>query len=208
MKQSTLQFIETIRLQGGILHHLALHQARVDRTLAHYALPPLDLKAVLSGVESQYPDGLYKCRVLYGATVPEVDVKPYTPLIRHRVSLVESNIDYAYKSADRAGLNALLRTAGTDDIIIVKDGLVTDSAIANLVFESSQGLFTPRVPLLEGVQRSYLLQSGQITPMDIRVADLRQFDCVHFINAMVPLGTIAPFALRQLSDSILRCSSL
>lgn len=200
MKQSTPQFIETIRLHGGTLHHLALHQARVDRTLAHYALPPLDLKAVLSGVESQYPDGLYKCRVLYGATVPEVDVKPYTPLIRHRVSLVESNIDYAYKSADRAGLNALLRTAGTDDIIIVKDGLVTDSAIANLVFESSQGLFTPRVPLLEGVQRAHLLQQNVIMPIDIRVDDLRRYEKVHFINAMVPLGTGTTMRMEGLKD--------
>lgn len=200
MKQSTPQFIETIRLQGGTLHHLALHQARVDRTLAHYALPPLDLKAVLSGVESQYPDGLYKCRVLYGATVPEVDVKPYTPLIRHRVSLVESNIDYAYKSADRAGLNALLRTAGTDDIIIVKDGLVTDSAIANLVFESPQGLFTPRVPLLEGVQRAHLLQQNVIMPIDIRVDDLRRYEKVHFINAMVPLGTGTTMRMEGLKD--------
>lgn len=202
------QFIETIRLQDGVLHLLALHQARVDRTLAHHALPAMDLRTVLAGVESQHPDGLFKCRVLYGGNAPEVEVRPYSPLGRRCVSIVSTDMDYSYKYADRSRLDALLRSAGSDDVIIVKNGLVTDSAIANLVFESPQGLFTPRVPLLEGVQRSYLLQSGQITPMDIRVADLRQFDCVHFINAMVPLGTIAPFALRQLSDSILRCSSL
>lgn len=117
-----------------------------------------------------------------------------------RVSVVRADVDYAYKSADRAGLNALLRTAGTDDIIIVKDGLVTDSAIANLVFESPQGLFTPRVPLLEGVQRAHLLQQNVIMPIDIRVDDLRRYEKVHFINAMVPLGTGMTMRMEGLKD--------
>lgn len=198
MNQFIPRFIETIRLQGGVLHHLPLHQARVDGTLAQHALPTLDLKEVLAGVESQYSDGLYKCRVLYGGNDPEVEVRPYSPLVRRCVSIVNTDMDYSYKYADRTRLDALLRSAGSDDVILVKDGLVTDSAIANLVFESSSGLFTPRVPLLAGVQREHLLQQHQIRLADIRVEELGRYEYVHFINAMVPLRTIAPFPIRRL----------
>lgn len=194
------QYIETIRLQDGVLHLLALHQARVDRTLAHHALSAMDLRTVLAGVESQHPDGLFKCRVLYGGAAPEVEVGPYSPLVRRCVSIVSTDMDYSYKYADRSRLDALLRSAGSDDVIIVKNGLVTDSAIANLVFESPQGLFTPRVPLLEGVQRAHLLQQNVIMPIDIRVDDLRRYEKVHFINAMVPLGTGTTMRMEGLKD--------
>lgn len=117
-----------------------------------------------------------------------------------RVSVVRADVDYGYKYADRSGLNELLRSAGSDDVIIVKNGLVTDSAIANLVFESPQGLFTPRVPLLEGVQRAHLLQQNVIMPIDIRVDDLRRYEKVHFINAMVPLGTGTTMRVEGLKD--------
>ncbi len=51
-----------------------------------------------------------------------------------------------------------------DDIIITKNGNITDSSFSNLVFESSDGaLFTPETYLLEGgTKRKFLLKNGII----------------------------------------------
>lgn len=199
MNQSPIAFIETIRLQEGLLHHLEFHQARVNRTLAHHALPPLSLMELLKSIAPQYPTGLYKCRVLYGQEPPQVEISPYQPLLRQEVRVIEADsIEYPYKYADRTQINELLHRSSAQDVIIIKNGYVTDSAIANLVFESPQGLFTPRLPLLEGVQRAVLLQQQRIIPIDIKYQDLTQFHSVHFINAMVPLGAIAPLSITKL----------
>ena len=51
-----------------------------------------------------------------------------------------------------------------DDIIIVKNGLVTDSFYANLAFLKNGIWFTPETPLLLGVQRQFLLSQKTIQP--------------------------------------------
>jgi 4-amino-4-deoxychorismate lyase len=80
-----------------------------------------------------------------------------------------------------------LQKSGCNDIIIIKNGLVTDASSSNLVFKSSKGLFTPENYLLPGTKRRLLLDRKKIKEQRIRVEDIKTFDSVYFINAMIDL---------------------
>ena len=71
-----------------------------------------------------------------------------------------------------------------DEIIIIKDSFVTDCSIGNLAFRKGTQWFTPNTPLLKGTQREYLLQSGQLQEIEIRLEQLEKFDEIRVINAL------------------------
>ena len=67
------------------------------------------------------------------------------------------------KLRQRGKLNELFAKKGScDDVIIVRNGLITDSSYANLIFFDGREWITPKVPLLEGTCRARLLASGKI----------------------------------------------
>ena len=97
-------------------------------------------------------------------------------------------IDYSLKYADRSLLNELFSLREEhDDILIVKNGLLTDTSYCNIVLENNQQFFTPGTPLLKGTKREELLQSGLIQEAYLTVSDLVLFKRIHFINAMLDL---------------------
>ncbi len=179
-------FIETMRLTHDGLAHIEYHQARVDRTARTFGLSYLDLEQYIRHkIPQQLPASICRCRLLYGDVEPEVMVAPYVPLQRKVVRLVENDdIEYSYKYADRDALNRLVTETRACDIIIVKNGLLTDSAIANLVFNDSSGRYTPRIPLLMGTAITRFVDEGMVEAADIRPKDLRDFVSVTFVNAL------------------------
>ncbi len=75
-----------------------------------------------------------------------------------------------------------------DEVLLVdSEGRITDCSFANLALRQEGRWYTPDTPLLEGVQRQYLIQEGLLTPCTIRVADLKGYDQILPINAMLPL---------------------
>ena len=94
--------------------------------------------------------------------------------------------DYRYKYADRAWINELLRTSGCDEIIMVRDGMVTDASIANLAFLDGRDWITPNTPLLAGTMRKKLLEQGMIREAPIKLDKLQWFDKIKLMNAMLP----------------------
>ncbi len=186
------QFIESICCIDGELQLLDLHQARVNRTFfTNYGLlaKPIRLSRVIRQIPTK---GKHKCRVVYDKDNASFSFEPYqTPNIGS-LKLVDGNtIDYRYKYADRSQLDALFehRKEG-DDIIIVKDGVVTDSYFANLAFFDGEAWWTPEEPLLAGVQRQNLLDIGHLQIKKITAEDLVGFEKVSLINAMNKLGEI------------------
>ena len=64
-------------------------------------------------------------------------------------------LDYAFKYEDRSALMRLTRQKGIcDDILITKDGFITDTSYSNVVLENSEGLFVPHTYLLNGTRGS------------------------------------------------------
>jgi len=177
--------LETIRIEGGVVHNLSYHQARMDQSRAHlfHTSSTIDLASSLKIPDSH---GLFRCRVLYGKKIKSITYHPYTPKPVSRLKIVSSDIDYAYKYADRDALNALLcANPEADEIIIEKDGLLTDTTISNIAFFRNGNWYTPQKPLLKGTMRAKLLDEGFLRPRDITKAELADFSHVALINAML-----------------------
>lgn len=108
------------------------------------------------------------------------------------LKLVEDNeIDYSFKSTDRAPLNRLTARKGDcDEVLIVKKGLLTDTSFTNVAVFDGERWLTPRHPLLLGTKRASLLERQVIKEADISVETLMNAQKVSLINAMIDLGEI------------------
>ncbi|MEP2026012.1 MAG: aminotransferase class IV [Reichenbachiella sp.] len=186
------QFIESIRCINGELQLLELHQARVNRTFfTNYGLlaRPIKLAIIIRQIPAS---GTFKCRVVYDQNSFEITYDKYQKPNINSCQIVKSeDIDYRFKYADRSGLaNLFAQRKDADDIIIVKEGMISDSYFANLAFFDGEDWWTPESPLLAGVQRQNLLDQRLIKTREIHVNELTHFKKVSLINAMNDLGKI------------------
>ena len=179
--------LETIQCKNGVLKNLDYHQNRFNyaRRKNFGCKDELILRDVLH-IPSQYRGGLFRCRVVYSATIEMIEFIPHQYRPIRKVKLIENNsIDYRFKFANRSELNALFNQRGPcDDILIVKNGMITDSLTANVIFFDGKKWWTPDAPLLNGTQRARLLEEGKIEPRRITEKSLPRYEKAGFINAM------------------------
>lgn len=117
---------------------------------------------------------------------------PYTIRPVTSLKLVTSDgLDYTYKSSNRQKLDELFKQKGdADDILIVRDGFLTDTSIANIALWNGEQWETPEAPLLEGTMRASLLGKEIIVPATIRPQDLSRYSLIRLFNAMIGFGEI------------------
>jgi 4-amino-4-deoxychorismate lyase len=187
------QLVESIKILNGRCYNLALHESRLNRS--RFEVFGISDKCHLMQyiqVPEAYSYGLVKCRVIYDSDIREITYSHYQIRKIQSVKIVETeNLNYEYKWIDRSQLDELFnQRCDADEIIIVNNGLVTDGYYYNLVFEKDGRFFTPKTPLLHGIQRASLFNKGKIEILDILGSDIAVFDKVHYINALTPLGKI------------------
>lgn len=180
--------LETIKVDNGQIQNLPLHQKRVDRS--RFGLlgtkESLNLKSILK-VPNHAKQGIFKCRMVYGKTVGSIEFIQYQarPIETLNI-LVDNEIDYSFKYSDRSKLkNLLLQKGDCDDILIVKNGLTTDTSFSNIVFFDGNDWITPDQPLLKGTMRESLLNTGKIKSAEIKLEGLHKFTKYALINAMM-----------------------
>lgn len=188
------RLIESIRLCDGEFSRLDLHQARLDHSFRqiYKSNPVWRLESVLN--KNEIPQkGLYKCRVLYDDKSVQVEFNPYQVKSVTTLKLITAGVmEYNYKWEDRSQLDALYaKRENVDDILIVKNGLITDTLYANIAFEKSGQWFTPQSHLLSGVMRQYLLKNRVIEEAVITVDTYREYDRFKLINAMLEFDSPA-----------------
>ena len=182
------RFIETIRAENGLIPQLHLHQERVSRTLRDHGMTGVpELRILLKDADLNYP-GRLRIRIEYGNDGwLNWGVYPYFRQTIGKMRMANTNPpDYRYKYADREWLNVLKSQSGADEILIIRDGLITDTSIANIVFRDRRGWWTPDTPLLNGTERGRLLAMGVIHEARIMPSDLSSFSGFRLINAMLP----------------------
>ncbi len=179
-------FIETIRIEDGKVYNLDYHIERFNRTRAALwkGSIPIDLRALVS---PQSLAGIYKCRVVYGREIEEITYVPYQMRDVSSLRLVVADtVDYTYKSTNRENLNALYaQRKMADDILIVKEGCLTDTSIANIALYDGHTWFTPARPLLRGTKRAELLDRKLIVEKDIPQISLKDYSHIMLFNAMI-----------------------
>lgn len=175
-----MRFLETIKLLEGVPQHLHYHQRRVDTTLnsKHFKLKPL--------FKAAPPQGCYRVRVLYDGTRHSISYHPYSLEVPKSFALVyDDTITYACKYADRDVLDRIqARRGDAQSVIIVKEGLLSDTPIANIAFLRDGTWFTPDTPLLEGTTRMRLIDSGFLHVTRIKVSDIARFEGFAVMNAL------------------------
>ena len=183
---------ETIRIDNGEARNLDLHDRRLNRSRRKlYGLSDEIRLSDYIHVPEDCRSGVYRCRVVYGRTVVSTEFTPYVPAAVQTLRLVHADtLTYDHKYLDRSSLTGLVNHDLADDILIVKEGCITDSSYANVVFTDGRQWLTPDTPLLHGTMREMLLRSGIIKAERITVDTLGQFTHFRLINAM--LGSDAP----------------
>ncbi len=180
--------LETIQIKNREFQNLEYHQHRVDRS-RRILFGSVEKMNLLENIEipESLKSGMYKCRVVYSDKIYSVEFLTYNPKAIKTLKLIRNNgIDYAMKYHDRKSLENLfdLRSVG-DDILIVKNNLITDTSFCNILFYNDAQWFTPEKPLLEGTQRQKLLDEGRIKTCNISPDNLFIYQKFMLINAML-----------------------
>jgi len=177
-------FIETIKILDGKVYNIEWHNRRFNQT--RLDIFGLDKYINLIKYINPPPIGLFRCRIVYDIDIISIEYIPYSPKINNTFKIVQSNIEYKYKYSNRDELNSLKDSAnGYDDIIIEKNGLLTDTTIANIAFFDGSKWITPKTPLLRGTVREKLLNRGFLIQKDINSDDLKHFYNFALMNAMI-----------------------
>ena len=178
---------ETIRVENGQLLNLKWHQQRYFESFQNfYGIGPSDNIANNIVVPNEFCKGTYKLRISYNKTSKKVEYEKYNIKNIASLKLIEDNeILYNHKYSNRSDLDDLFsRRNYCDDILIVKNGMITDSSYCNIVFFDGDDWVTPSSPLLKGTARERLLWEKVIKEKIIIPKDLKYFSCFKLINAM------------------------
>ena len=193
--------LETIKCEEGKVFNLEYHQARCE----HSRKKLLDCKTplVLSQHIKPPKSGLWRCRVTYEEKIQSIVYLPYIEKIVQTLKIVSSNIVYDHKYANRDTLNHLLVThPKASDILIEKNGLLTDTSIANIAFYDGKAWFTPSTPLLEGTMRAKLLDDGFLQTKEIKIQELKNYTQVALMNAMIGFKIIKHIKIEDIQGNI------
>jgi 4-amino-4-deoxychorismate lyase len=183
--------IETIKISDGFAENISWHNKRFNNT--RWELFGINEQVNLEGlisVPKDFINGIVKCRITYGQRIELIEFEPYVYRDIHSLQLVfDDSIQYNRKYCDRSGIIELFSSKGKgDDILIVKNGFVSDSSYCNLVFSDGKEFFTPSSPLLQGTKRAKYLFEGRIAEREVSAEDIGKYLEIHLINAFMDLG--------------------
>jgi len=180
--------LETIKIVEHNLINLEYHQQRVNRSIRDLFNKNgrINLNEKIK-VPAHLGKGLYKCRVIYNLEIKKVEFLSYKPPEITTLKLVPCNdLNYSYKFENRQAITELFDLKGRcDDILILRNDLITDTSFCNIIFSDGNNWITPSKPLLKGTQREYLLEKGMVYEAKIKSSDIYNFNSFKLINAMI-----------------------
>jgi len=180
--------IETIAVENRQLKNLKYHEARLNKTrneLWGYR-DKWNLSEMIV-IPDSITNDLHKCRLAYGYEIDAIKWEPYSLRTINKIRRVyHDSVDYSFKYDKREELNTLFaERKDADDILIIKQGMVTDSFYCNVAFLDGEKWYTPDTFLLPGTQRAFLLDSGIIEEAVISENDIGKYSHIKLFNAMV-----------------------
>jgi 4-amino-4-deoxychorismate lyase len=193
---------ETIKVVNKKLHNVSFHNERMNRS--RYDLFGLNNELNLTE-QIEIPEDIskdaYKCKVIYSDTIKDVEFRKYNPRKISQLRLVvNDDISYSYKYLDRKPLDDLVIENCRDenqDILVVKNGRVTDTSYCNVVLFDGKEWHTPKFPLLKGTKRAKLIYEKRIIEKDIMIEDLMNCKKIILINAMLDFDLDKSYPIRD-----------
>jgi 4-amino-4-deoxychorismate lyase len=176
--------LETIKINNGIIENIKYHQKRFDISRAKL----FETKDELNLIDFLNPpkNGLFRCRISYDKDIKSIEYATYEPKIFKKFKVVSSNIEYSFKYANRKEFEDLKsKYPDFDEIIIEKNGFLTDTTISNIAFFDGKKWLTPASPLLKGTMRAKLIDDDFLELADIKSNDIKRFKKFALLNAML-----------------------
>ena len=181
-------FLETICILHGEIQNRQCHEERMQRTASDFGFKSPSLPDVRELLPAELKDTKVKCRILYYDSIEEISFEKYIPRKISSLKLMEAFVDYPLKFANREPFNDLLAKKGDcDEILITRDGFITDTSYSNVVFSQGEKYFTPESSLLNGTKRQNLIRQGIISERVIHRDSLPEYDHIHLVNAMLDI---------------------
>lgn len=178
---------ESVCIENSQIKNAAYHEARFNRSyMQQYKTHPT--YTLFDGIHLTNLDNnlKYKLRIGYKQNGTRYSFSEYESSIPKSLKLVnDDTISYALKKNNRKKLNVLfLQREEADDVLIIKNGQVTDASYSNILFFDGKQIVTPSTPLLEGTCRARLLAKNSIVEQLISVDDLQSFESFQLVNAL------------------------
>ena len=179
--------LETIQINNGLVCNIQYHNLRFNavRKELFNTEQELSLENLIQ-IPDEMLTGIVKCRIIYDKNIKTIEFEPYKTQNIKSLRLVEAKISYYHKYADRSSLNKLKNQFPSfDDILITKNGYLTDTTFSNIIFLKHGKWFTPERPLLKGTKREQLIEKEVIIKKDIHKSQLNEYSHFMLINAML-----------------------
>ena len=193
-------FLETIRLEDGIFHFLSYHQLRVESVFKAHNCN--NTKIYLEKIFHNIPkSGLYRCRLIY--TLDGLFDYEYIAYTKRKIKtfrmIFNDKISYPFKYANRKEIENLYKLKnGCDEIIIVKEGYITDTSIANIAFFNGDEWITPKNPLLSGTTRQRFIDANLLKEQYIKAKDIGTYKKIALMNAMIDFDIMAQENIKEI----------
>lgn len=203
------RLFESIKALDGRFFNLKYHNERVNKARRELfdQADEIYLEEFLE-VPEKTKNGLFKCRVVYDKVIIKMEWEKYYWRDVEKLKVVEDNqIEYSYKFAERKRIDDLVKentSSSKEEILIVKNGLLTDTSRTNVVLFDGKEWYTPASPLLKGTQRQKLLDEKKITEKEIFFRDLKNYRTIKLINAMMEFDDAPTLPVESIEQNFFR----
>ena len=184
-----MKYFETIKCDDYEVFNLEYHDKRVAKAIGMN----LNLREYIYPLTNE----LLRCKLIYSQEgIEDVQYFKYKKReIKSFKLIYDDNINYSKKYLNRENIDKLfLQKKEADEIIIIKNGFLTDTSIANIAIFDGNNWITSKTSLLEGTTRTRLLEEKEIFEKDITVKMLKDAKKIALMNAMIGFDVIEDYS--------------
>ncbi|WP_152020222.1 aminotransferase class IV family protein [Aliarcobacter butzleri] len=188
----SIKYFETIKCEDFEVFNLDYHQKRVANTIGLN----INLQEYINPISEE----LLRCKLIYDENgVVDVLYFPYKKReIKSFKIIFDNEIEYSKKYLNRAKLDELYeKRDDCDEVIIIKNEIVTDTTIANIAIFYENSWITSKNCLLGGTTRARLLEEKELFEKDITLDMLKNASKVALMNAMIGFDEIKSFKIKE-----------
>ncbi|MDN5048851.1 aminotransferase class IV family protein [Aliarcobacter butzleri] len=188
----SIKYFETIKCEDFEVFNLDYHQKRVANTIGLN----INLQEYINPISEE----LLRCKLIYDENgVVDVLYFPYKKReIKSFKIIFDNEIEYSKKYLNRAKLDELYeKRDDCDEVIIIKNEIVTDTTIANIAIFYENSWITSKNCLLGGTTRARLLEEKKLFEKDITLDMLKNASKVALMNTMIGFDEIKNFKIKE-----------
>ena len=180
-----IKYFETIKCEDFEIFNLEYHNKRVANTIGLN----INLQEYIYPISNE----LLRCKVIYNKN--EIIDVLYFPYKKREINsfkiIFDDKIEYSKKYLDREKLDEhFSNKEDCDEVIFVKNGIVTDTSIANIAIYYENSWITSKKCLLKGTTRARLIEEKKLIEKDISLEMLKNVSQIALMNAMIDFDII------------------